>query len=229
MDYQNGDPFRPCTLGGENAYTHEPDFGEAYGYNLDYQSDPMRLSGYVSVENYYDYMNCYVEVIANQDCNVIEISLTSLAMEIRRYNNCTIDVAYLSNLEGNFKSERLCGCYGDGCSVWLWGRNVTDPWNGYVYAYYFNDGPKFNYGGEYNYTYMEEYWTSGIWEDTTTSDNHPVADKWRIPGSGFRLNIQSDVSISHGEIKLEWTCVDGTPTNTTSSSSSFFSQVLILK
>ena len=174
----------------------------------------MGLSGYVSVENYYDYMNCYVEVNANPGCDAVEVTLTSLAMEswaMRYTDYCGYDFAYLTDLDGN-RSDQLCGCYGDGCDDMVWGRNVTDPFTGDIInnGYYYNDGYRWG-PGDYNYTYMEEYW-----DFMDTIGNDPVEDKWRLPGNGFRLNIQTDNGVAHGEIKLDWTCVEDSTATVTS-------------
>lgn len=214
--YDDKDPTKDCTFSGEHAITGEDGFGEGYGYNLDYQSDRMGLSGFVSVENYYDYMNCYVEVNANPGCDSVEVTLTSLAIEDwGDSDHCSVDYAYLTDLNGQ-KSDKLCGCKGDGCSDLVWGRNVTDPLTGYEYTYPYNDYDFYG-AGDYNYTYMEEYWYMA-------STGQPNEDKWRLAGNGFRLNIQSDSAVSHGEIKLEWACVeDSTTTSVTSTAASTLS------
>ena len=209
VSYQETNPKEPCTFSGKHAITGEDGFGEAYGYSLDYQSDRMGLSGYVDIENYYDYMNCYVEINANPGCDAVEVTLTSLAIEDwGEDSSCRIDFAFLTDLNGN-NYDKICGCKGDGCSDLVWGRNSTDPLTGDEYTYGWNDYDP-NGAGDYNYTYMEYYW-----EEAST--NEPIEDKWRLPGNGFRLNIQTDATVSHGEIKLEWTCAEDSTTTTETS------------
>ena len=171
----------------------------------------MGISGYVSIENYYDFMNCYVEVNANPGCDAVEVTLTSLAIQNWGKKSCRYDVAYLTDLDGN-KSEKLCGCKGDGCSDLVWGRKVYSPFHdddSYYYEYS-NYNSYDSYGGATYDTDMIEFWQDA-------ASGAPRKDRWRLSGNGFRLNIQSDDTQSHGEIKLEWTCVeDFTSTTATS-------------
>ena len=206
--YGDNVPTKACTFSGQHAITGEDGFGEIYGYSLDYQSDRMGVSGYVSVENYYDYMNCYIEVNANPGCDSVEVTLTSLAMENWGSRKCKYDYAYLTALDG-YKYDELCGCKGDGCSDMVWGRNTTNPYDDYEYTYVNYNSYDSNGAGDYD-TYMYEYWEQA-------STGTPKKDTWILPGNGFRLNIQSDETTSHGEIKLEWTCVEDSTTTTVTS------------
>ena len=214
--YGGKDPIKPCTFSGQHAITGEDGFGEAYGYSLDYQSDRMGISGYVSVDNYYDFMNCYVEVNANPGCDAVEVTLTSLAMQRWGRQRCKYDVAYLTDLDSN-KYDNLCGCIGDGCSDLVWGRKVMNPFYYDNHPYYDEYYTYVNYNSydsygaaDYDDTYMMEFWKDA-------ASGTPRKDKWRLSGNGFRLNIQSDDTQSHGEIKLEWTCVEDSTTTTATS------------
>ena len=173
----------------------------------------MGVSGYVSVENYYDWMNCYIEVNANPGCDSVEVTLTSLAIENwgREFNECRYDYAFLTDLDG-YKYDELCGCKGDGCSDLVWGRNSTDLFDDYDYTYVNYNSYDSNGAGDYDAD-MYEYW-----EEVSTGS--PKKDTWILPGNGFRLNIQSDATVSHGEIELEWTCVEDTTTATVTSTTS---------
>ena len=134
-----------------------------YGYNLSYQGSNGGFNGFLYLDNYHDFMNCYVDITANPACEAISITYTSVAVEQCDsrigYGNgvwedvpsCECDRFWISN--ENKKFPKQCGCNGAGCDDILWARNVTHPISGEedYYAYYYED-EYMNEDGTYNLT-----------------------------------------------------------------------------
>ena len=152
-------PTEACSAFGKHSYTGEDGFGIEYGYNLSYQGSNGGFNGFLYLDNYHDFMNCYVDITANPECEAISITYTSVAVEQCYYSgpsgelvpSCECDRFWISN--ENKKFSKQCGCNGDGCDEVLWSRNITDPFTGEedYYSYYYGDYYT-NDDGTYNLT-----------------------------------------------------------------------------
>ena len=139
------------------------------------------MNGFVEIDNYHDFTNCYVDITAAPECEAISISYTSVAVE--ECQDCGCDRFWISTDSRQFDFQ--CGCTGEGCNDVVWGRNVTNPVTGeedyYYYYHYLEDD------GSYNYTYLyNDYGTIG-----EQGASLPVDDGQVVLGNQFRFNFQS--------------------------------------
>ena len=140
------------------------------------------LNGFVEIDNYHDFTNCYVDITAAPECEAISISYASVAVEDCGINECNCDRFWISTENKQFDFQ--CGCKGDGCDDVVWGRNVTDPITGEEDYYYYD---QYTYDGKYNYTYIyNDYGTMG-----ENGAPLPVDDGQTVLGNKFRFNFQS--------------------------------------
>jgi hypothetical protein len=140
--YMDQPPTEQCLSSGKHAVTGQLDFGEeqGYGYSLSYQASGW--SGYIDIQNYHDYMNCYIDIIADPTCEEIEINYTSAFLE--KCSDCHCDTLWISYNNENNRYENQCGCIGDAC--------VHDFYPG-------------EYDGEYEYDYSDyDYYA---WKDSS--------------------------------------------------------------
>jgi hypothetical protein len=172
-----------------------------YKYDLQFQASNGGLKGFVQIDNYRDFQNCYVDINAAPECEAISISYTSVAIE--ECDDCGCDRFWIST--ENRKFDYQCECTGDGCDDIVWGRNVTEPISGEEDYYYYLLPEE---DGSYNYTYIyNDYGTIG-----EMGASLPVDDGQIVAGNKFRFNFQSDMTISHGEVRLDWECIDAIET-----------------
>ena len=179
-DYINRkSPTEACSSFGKHSSTGEDGFGVEYGYNLQYQGSNGGFNGFLYLDNYHDFMNCYVDITANPECEAISITYTSVAVESCNTLGCSTPSCtnWYMEQQGLEESEvqpscecdrfwistetqkftKQCGCNGDGCDDILWARNVTHPITGEedYYAYYYED-EYMNEDGTYNLTAIYE-------------------------------------------------------------------------
>ena len=196
MDIHSELPSEACTAFGKHAYTGEDGFGMDFGYELSYQGSNGGLNGFLYLDNYHSFMNCYVDITAAPECEAISISFTSVAVEQCDYRigdgptveSCECDRFWISN--ENMKFPQQCGCTGDGCNDFLWGRNVTHPITGEedYYAYYYGDEYE-NPDGSYNLTAI--YQSVGAFpESGDHSDLVHHKTGQIVLGNKFRYEIQ---------------------------------------
>ena len=166
-------PTEACSAFGKHSYTGDYGFGIEFGYNLQYQGSNGGFNGFLYLDNYHDFMNCYVDITANPECEAISITYTSVAVEQcdarigygngvwKDVESCECDRFWISN--DNKRFPKQCGCNGDGCDDILWSRNVTHPITGEedYYAYYYYD-EYLNDDGTYNLTAI--YDNAGSWQ-----------------------------------------------------------------
>ena len=136
------------------------------------------LKGFLEMDNYHDFANCYVDIQAAPECEAINVSYTSVAVE--ECDSCGCDRFYL---ETDFRQfPKQCGCIGAGCDDVVWGRNDTNPETGDEdYYYYYHDLME---DGSLNYTYIyEEYGTMG-----ESQASPPKHEGQIIQGNKFRFN-----------------------------------------
>ena len=169
-------PTEACSSFGKHSHTGEDGFGIEYGYNLQYQGSNGGFNGFLYLDNYHDFMNCYVDITANPECEAISITYTSVAVEQCDYYiesagvwdsvpSCECDRFWISNENRRFPKQ--CGCNGDGCDDIIWGRNLTHPITGEedFYAYYYEDEYMHD-DGTYNLT--------AIYENTAAFDDEGI-------------------------------------------------------
>ena len=162
-------PTEACSAFGKHSYTGDYGFGIEFGYNLEYQGSNGGFNGFLYLDNYHDFMNCYVDITANPECEAISITYTSVLVEQCYVSGpddgllptCSCDRFWISNENKRFPKQ--CGCNGDGCDDILWSRNVTHPITGEedYYAYYYYD-EYLNDDGTYNLTAI--YDNAGSWQ-----------------------------------------------------------------
>ena len=156
--------------------------GQGLGQSFEYKkASNGGLNGFVEIDNYHDFTNCYVDITASPECEAISISYTSVAVEV--CDDCDCDRFWISTENRQF--DHQCGCKGDGCDDVVWGRNVTNPITGeedyYYYYHYLEDD------GSYNYTYLyNDYGTIG-----ENGADLPADDGQIVLGNKFRFNFQS--------------------------------------
>ena len=201
---------RPRAL--EDCYLAFQKGKEVFGSELTFDVDVMtdaeweqwnNKAGWIDIHNYPNDLNCQINIMANKECGSINVNVVHAGFEQCNYEDqCNCDSFRFKDINGQ-KTEKMCGCIGGGVFDGSNNNSTYDFETGCSDILYpGSDAEHYHYS---DYIAMYDYgYEEGAY----------INNQLSFPGREFTLELITDPSWAHGNLRVEWECVDAPKTCT---------------